>query len=963
MLAAGPLAAQEGGTVTGRVTAAGTGAAIPSTQIYLEGTQIGTLSRDNGRYVILNVPPGDYNVVAERIGYGEARQSITVAAGQTVIADFEMQQAVLGLEEIVVTGEAGAARRREIGNTVSQIQLADIQEPMNTMDNLLQGRVTGMTIQPAAGMAGSGAQVRLRGNVSIQQSNMPLIYVDGVRVRSEPYEKNVPPVGYQGRSGNVTATPLNDIDPNSIDRIEVIKGAAATTLYGTEASAGVIQIFTKRGTRGDAQWTGQIDQGFTWLKEFGTRDSDVFGSELHPYMRLDPWIRNSCAFWTDSYEGFGQGVVDFPGCAHRQKYYLSARGGLENINYFIAGSWNEYNSVLPNDVEESFRIRGNFAFSPLNNLQLQWNTSVSLTDIQNTPGGNNAQGITLQAYRFNRNYVGGYIQERIDSVIQYDIDTGIDHFISGITATYSASPRFSHRLAVGYDRAEQENRQVRAFGYILAPNGIMSNEKFTAETWTFDYTGSYALELTDAWGSTLSWGGQAIEEETNSVTGYATDFPGPGEPTLSSGASKLSFEDRIRVINAGFFGQARFDFRDRLFLTAGLRVDGNSAFGENLGLEPYPKLSASYVISDEGFYPEGWGNMKLRAAYGQSGRAPGAFDAVRTWDPVALGNRPGFEPDNLGNPDLGPERTAEIEAGFDAALFDDRLAAEFTYYWQETDDALLPVSVAPSLGDWSAQLENVGKLKNTGIELTLNWQAVERRSWALELGGSVFTNNSEMLDIGGIPEFGVGGNAWIVEGQPVPVVRGRKLNADGTIQTQAIFGPNQPDLTVTQRLQLGFLDGFILSASGEYAAGHYITNGGFANAITRSVIWPFCDTPDGNASQLIADDNTDSLTPEHLFYCSFDDTNGDRYIFPADFWKLRHVTLQVPLGRWIPLGSSSSLTLSARDAIRWFTDDWDRWSGFDPEMLENEGADDFERSMTEHVPPTSLFTASLRVNW
>ena len=230
VLAVSPVAAQTG-TVTGSITDAATGAGIQSVQVYLADTGLGTLTNASGRFLILNVPAGSYTLRAERLGYGTQEMQVSVTSGGTVAQDVQLQTEALGLDELVVTGTAGAARRREIGNTIAQLEVADIAEPPQSVDAILQGRVAGMTVMNASGNAGSGARIRLRGNVSIAQSNQPLIYVDGVRMRSEAFDKNVPATGYPGRSGNDVASPLNNINPADIERIEVIKGAAATTLY------------------------------------------------------------------------------------------------------------------------------------------------------------------------------------------------------------------------------------------------------------------------------------------------------------------------------------------------------------------------------------------------------------------------------------------------------------------------------------------------------------------------------------------------------------------------------------------------------------------------------------------------------------------------------------------------------------------------------------------------------------
>src|SRR5258705_780602 len=165
------------------------------------------------------------------------------------------------------------------------------------------------------------------------------------------------------------------------------------------------------------------------------------------------------------------------------------------------------------------------------------------------------------------------------------------------------------------------------------------------------------------------------------------DFAGPGDPTLGSAARVvLGTVNRARVVNAGLFLQQMFGWRDRLFVTGGLRVDGNSAFGSGFGLQSYPKLSTAYVLSEEPFWPKQViSTMKLRAAIGESGKAPGAFDAVRTWDPIAADEgKPGFTPAQVGNPNLGPERTREIELGFDPGAFDDRLSFAVTAFRART---------------------------------------------------------------------------------------------------------------------------------------------------------------------------------------------------------------------------------------------------------------------------------------
>src|SRR5690606_22842187 len=325
-----------------------------------------------------------------------------------------------------------------------------------------------------------------------------------------------------------------------------------------------------------------------------------------------------------------------------------------------------------------------------------------------------------------------------------------------------------------------------------------------------------------------SWGGQAVGDEVREVEAWGEDFPGAAQPTVGSAAFTTGYEERQKVWTAGFFFQNVFDISNKYFLTAGVRVDGNSAFGEGFGLQVYPKVSGTWVISDEDFWSPGFGTIKLRAAYGQSGRAPGAFDAVRTWDAAGFAGLPAFVPDNLGNPDLGPEVTAEWEFGFDGSWLSDRLAVGFTYYDQTTTDALMSVGSIPSEGFGGSQLENVGEINNKGMELQMNAALLQGTQWGVDVGLGVTTNKSKVVDLGGVAEFN-DLNGRIMEGQPVPVMWDLRVANPDEIGPyvyendgqEVVIGPGMPTHYVTPNLSIRTPGNIVLSARGEYRGGHY----------------------------------------------------------------------------------------------------------------------------------------------
>ncbi len=947
--------AAQNGRVSGLVTDATSGRPMESAQVSLVTTGLGTLTGGNGRFLILNVPPGQYTVRVDRIGYRAATSQVTVAAGETVVANFALQTEALGLDEIVVTGTAGAARKREVGNSIGQVNVADLPEPPTSVDALLQGRVTGMNVLQSSGQVGSGAMIRLRGNVSVAMSNQPILYVDGVRVRSEGTARNVPPTGSTLRSNNDIMSPLNDINPADIERIEVIKGAAATTLYGTEAAAGVIQIFTKRGREGKAVWNLDVQQGFAHEQKFGVDPSRAPPSEANTkafcdangkncgtsdYLYINPWLRNG----------------------YQQSYSLSVSGGAPSLQYFASGSLDDNKGVLPLDHEKKHTIRGNFSFSPLDVLRLEWNTSFTNNDITNTPAGNNAHGITLNTFRRDRNYLASESRAAVDPLLDWQLTQTNRHLITGMTANLTASENFTNRLSVGYDMVQLDQRNYRPFGFVLAPDGILSDRRYEYTTLTADYVGSYDLQLTEAVHSTLSVGGQAVTTQTQETSAYGQDFPGPGDPTVSNAGTRLGFEARTRVVNAGFFGQAVFGIRDRYFLTGGVRVDGNSAFGQNLGLQVYPKVSASYIISDEDFWPAGWGTTKLRAAWGESGRAPGAFDAVRTYEAAGWGQDPAFLPLNVGNPNIGPERTAEFEVGFETSQLNDRVSLDFTYYHQTTSDALFNVRQIPSDGFLNSQLENIGKLQNSGIEVALNANVLRMSRFQWDVGGTVSTNKSKVLDLGGAPSFSLGNYGWVVEGQPVPVIHAACVTnpnekADPIVQEDCNIGPNLPTHIYGMNTTLTFPGGIAVTARGEYQGGHYMEDGAAYNAVTRSVRWPGCF----DAYKIEETQGYDQLTAKQRSMCDVKWVRNDFYIYPADFFKIREISLNVPIPeRYIPSASRATVILSGHNVYRWVNKDF---PVFEPEMGANDGFNTTVRSLLEQIPPPATFTAAVRLTF
>jgi outer membrane receptor protein involved in Fe transport len=927
-LAALPLVAARAqvAQITGRITESGTGRPLQGARVTIVETGVGAISNHEGRYELRRgTLDRDLTLRVILLGYSPVARKIPASSASGVI-DIEMAPRVLSLDEVVVTGTAGPTRVREVGHSIARIEPSRISEPIVSIDNMLAGKVPGMSVLQSSGLAASGSQIRLRGNTSVALSNQPLVYVDGVRIRSDGYPRNAPQSGNVLRGANDVPSPLNDIDPSDVERVEIVRGPAATTLYGTEAAAGVIQIFTKRGTAGTPIWTTQLEVGLDHVQKFGTTDE--------PYMRLEPWLKT----------------------ARRAGYSVAASGGGD-LGYYISGNYDAIQGVLPNDHEKRQTLRGNFDFSPAGKLALSWSSSFSSDDIRNTASGQNIQGLTFNAYRGDTNPTGTPGKESLDRLLAWDITTALHHFIGGLTANYTMSERMSHAITVGYDRAESEMRSLRPFGFVFTPQGVLSSERWTSTTITADYLGRARLFRGKHLGATLAWGGQSIATDVGSVAGYAESFSGPGEPTLSSGALTLSFENRSRGRTGGAFSQIVFDFSDRLFLTAGMRLDGNSAFGEDFGLQSYPRVSASYVISDEGFWPSVLGRMKLRAAYGHAGRAPRSFDAQRTWSSGGFDGKPSFLPLSIGNPLLGPETTAETEVGFDGSFLKERVTTEVTFFRRNTRNALFPVTQPPSLGFLGAQLANVGALRTAGFEISVSAALLTSQRLVWDAGIDFAGNRNVVRGLGGAPPFVIGEQGWIIEGFSAPVVRGtfvRNASAleDPEIENQHVFGPNLPTRTVGVRSTLRLAHGIELAARAEYSGGNFLHDNASRN-LAASGAWPVCN----QAYQSVKDGNANLLTAWERVWCRPLSVPFDGPIWPADFIRLRALTLTVPVPGRFMTRHRGTLSLSARNFLLWKNPDM---LVFDPEMAGRDGMNSPVRTIEAQVPPAAGITFAFK---
>lgn len=974
VLSAPATLAQSAGTIAGTVTIEGSARPLGSAQVSIQRMGLGTQTDDAGAYRIAGVPIGTHEVRFQRIGYAPVTRQVTVNAGDVTTVNVALRDAPVSLDQIVVTA-TGEQRKKEIPHALSTISAEEIQDaPISNTQQLITARAPGVTVLSNSGQPGSGGMIKLRGTNSLSQGNNPLVYVDGVRIFS----------GTRGVVGNArqTTLPLNDINPEDIERVEIVKGAAATTLYGTEASGGVIQIFTKRGRVGAPEWSLEVSGGTNDLETMGP-DGDPTG--LFVKQCRGPDLRALEIVSTRS--NFGEDIIfEDPTCPASgswlrkgvvQRYAGSVRGGAQTTRYFVSANFGEEEGALRVGGLKDGGFRGNFGFNPIPELDFTINTSYTRRLLDWVPDGNLANGFLLNVGRGPlNNFKGGGCSPQANvclanaEIFKLTTESKSDHFITGFTVKHTPSSALTNRLTVGYDFNTANNESVIAFGHLRNPAGSIAVGDWRRTFLSIDYASTWTHEFATSLASALSWGGQVFNDNLRLLNVQGDEFAGGDKPTLTTAARRtVTTDTRQREINAGFFAQEQITWNDRLTITAGVRVDGNSSFGDDFGLQAYPKVGVAYAISEHSFWPSQWVDMmKLRGAFGESGKAPGAFDAARNWTPIAGDEaKPGLTPNQLGNPNLGPERTRELELGFESSALEGRVNVDFTYFNTRTVDALIQVRYPPSQGWLDRQLENLGEIQNTGIEMLLEGGLLqfENVDWRARINYTSI--NSKARNLGAEPEIAIGDATVVRVGYPVPAFFGtRILNPDAfaapILSSDAEYlGATFPDKIIGVGSNVTLWKRLRLDALGEFQRGgsniNYI---GYQNALRG--VWRDCipiqrklvAAAQGNASALA------DVTARDRARCAIDRTvqNSNFWIEPTDFFKLRHVAATFTLpNRWVPGAKTASFTLAGRNL--WASTDY---SGLDPESAD-QSDNTFSRREYYQLPAIRTFLASLRVTF
>jgi TonB-dependent SusC/RagA subfamily outer membrane receptor len=532
------VAAQQGiGAIEGKVIDAGTARPIANARITIAGTTIRATTTDAGTFRIVGVPARQVDVRVRVIGFAPASKSIVVAAGQTVQADFQLTVSALQLEQVVVTGSGQQVEAKKLGNTVAVIQ-PPANAPINDMSALLQAREPGLSAINSAGLTGSGARIRIRGNASLTQSNEPVIFLDGIRINS----------------GGGQTSRLEDIDPESVERIEVLKGAAAATLYGTEASNGVIQIFTKRGTNGPTRWQFGLQQETIQFPDrvapnSGYAKTQAQADSTATYWHLGtlkPFQVFEIPIWHDYLSETGQATTTSG----------QVNGGSSAFTYFASGRYQHEDGPIggkslgpATDGLKRIQTGVNLTLVPFNNTRLglrsgyyyTWNAIPGGGIIGNSIYGTYALALYARPELANctksteiapgdcsgpGNAFGNQAFMTVRESMQQQAEESVQRYNGSLSATYTPLREFTVDLVGGWDVSD-----TRSFSF--------SNR-----------------DLLPTLSSALVAGLQVFNVRSLSSGGSSTNFPGPGIEVVGAGGQNISVsEGLLTSINGGFFAQ------------------------------------------------------------------------------------------------------------------------------------------------------------------------------------------------------------------------------------------------------------------------------------------------------------------------------------------------------------------------------------------------------------------------
>jgi TonB-linked SusC/RagA family outer membrane protein len=781
------------GSITGRVVDSTTQQPVANATVNVVGTQIGALTRVDGRYFLNAVPAGAQRIRITRIGFGAQEAPATVTAGGTTTLDFTLVAVAATLSEVVVTGY-GAQRREAITGSVATIQADDANKGVIANPNqLIQGRVTGVNIVTNNGEPGGGAQIRVRGGTSLSASNEPLYVIDGVPVQNENTVPDAP--NNISIDPALPRSPLNSINPSDIESITVLKDASATAIYGSRGANGVILIQTKRGSARTSE--GLRYESYVAASTPTKKLDYLTGSQYRAFVQEQV---SEGVLEASRLTSLGTANTDWEDevtrTGYSQNHNVAFSGGTQATKYRASLNYFEQQGVVLSNGLKRYQGR-------LNGLHSTFDGKLGVT-------------LNLTASRVNNDYIpfengGGFeggvftnvaIYNPTRPVMVNDPATGESRFfevgtgaqsarnpvalvkqiedvapenrvLGNVTGTLTILPNLTSQTTFGVDYSDVVRRTYvprnNAIG--AAFNGLARQANRNLQNINFQQLLTYNPRFGERQELDLV-GGYEYSSFDNSgfeviAQNFITDafrWNNLGAGAQGSAPPPVSYNDESKLVS--FFGRANYGFAGKYFLTGVLRYDGSSRLAEGNKWSTFPGISASWRMTEEPFMqsrPMGLSTLALRAGWGIQGN-----QAVRPYGtqlllraasdaryPFGTTLTTGLVASQVANPDLKWETSTQINFGIDYGFSNDRYSGIIDIYQKTTKDLLLDVSV-PQPAVVSTRLENVGSIRNRGVELSFDARLIEGERRQLTAGLVANVERGEVTSLGGRQFIGTG---------------------------------------------------------------------------------------------------------------------------------------------------------------------------------------------------------------
>lgn len=991
-----PMALAQSGSVTGTVTDAETGDVVPGANVFIQELERGAPTNADGEYEISNVSPGTYTLRVTFVGYQTYREQIEISAGEELVHDVTLEAGAVGLDELIVTGY-GTESKREITGSITSVSSEEFEGlPVQNTESILQGRAAGVTVTTTSGNPGGAFKVNIRGNGSINASSEPLYIVDGVQI------------SFSQQSNLTSQSPLNSINPNDIESIEVLKDASAAAIYGSQAANGVVLITTKRGQQGATQISARAETGIrqaTQRVDYINTDQylDFMGEAFALNSGVEPvgeaGLEEGGAYipYRDAYEAFFLGTYGSPegtpddhtaggegaladtdwqdfiyGTGIARKYNISASGGDEDTRFYISGQNENTDGHVFNSKFDKIGLRTNFDHQVNERLSTALNLNLSRTNqfgicqdgnYINCPPSQAMFEPPMSFPFFNDgSYSTGtnFGTSNNPAVIRDEVERNVR--VIAINGDFDMTYQLTDWLnASGFFGVDYRNTEDERYETPIAAPGVGGNLAYDYRN-VFNFNTNFTLDFRQTFEDVHNVSGFAgVEYRRDFWTRVGTTgqgFPGSffrvlnasSDPTEASGTNS---EFRL----GGYFGNVKYNYDERYYLSLVARYDGHSRFGSDTRFGFFPSVSGSWRISEEDFFDvDAISDLRVRAGYGVTGNASiGNFAARGLYSASGsyLGQT-GITPSQLANVNLSWEEAQELNLGLEVELYDGRVTTVLDVYQKDNDNLLLGREL-PIESGFGSITENVGSVRNEGVELEVNTVNVATSdfTWSTRFNGAVIRN--EVLDLGEdevLNENSTFGEIRV--GQAIGVIQvpdwagvnpadGRPMwyDADGNIT----YTPNSVDDSKLYKDGIDtFTGGFGNSLSYKGLSLDVFLQFSFGKWAFANTDYYFNRTPDFlmNLDESLISDRWRqpgdvTYSPRaHEFGSDFAETShwrttlGTQSIFNASYIRLKNVTLSYDL----PNSVTDRLNLGG---VRFFATGvnlhtWTAWPFYDPEV-------------------------------